>query len=315
LLQTAERIERANGRIEGSFAAPEGWSVMPIDPGTRQLRIFLGDPLSGPLIWLFNGAPVATPHPPAPHLHRTPTFRIALGDQPRQMRLNNSWYGRGDYFLLDANKVYTDPNGIEGFQTLLMFADRRGLHPVRRDTAGMDSDALVALNEAKFTPFGGGLSALHTRDEDAIAGAAITTHDALQHGNQLRGSIHDCASWRRLSDGSMIAAALMGDAVTGPAVIMSENVPNAVESPAGRCGVDMLRVIASGSCTIGKRSYAAGSFLALEAGAPVEDVVHGPEGSTQLLVLSDRRFLAPVDADGVPVTSLRISEMASVLEA
>ena len=133
MLRTAETSQRIDGRIEGSFDAHDGWTAMPVDPSTLQLRIFLGDPLSGPLIWLFNGAPVESQWPPSPHLHRTPTFRIALGKQQRQMSLNNSWYGSGDYFLLDANKVYTDPNGIEGFQTLLMFADRRGMHPVRRD--------------------------------------------------------------------------------------------------------------------------------------------------------------------------------------
>jgi hypothetical protein len=274
-------------------------------------------------VWLFNGAPL---DPDARetrlgfmrqpglgrHLHRTPTFRIALGEGPEQMLLNNDWYGSGEYFLLDANKVYTDPTGVDGFKTMLVFADRRGMHPVRNDqTAGMDSDELIAHHAQRFTPFGDGLAALHTSNEDAVAGIALTTQD-LGHGNPARGSLDDRSAWNRLSDGSLVAAALMGDA-KGPAVIMSENAPNAVESPAGRCGADMLRVIARGSCTIGKRRYAAGSFVATEAGALVEEVVHGPEGSSQVLVVSDRRCWAPVGEGGAPVTSPRIGEIEQVL--
>ncbi len=313
MLRSAETIERIDGRIEGSFDAADGWSAMPIDPTTRQLRIFLGDAVSGPLAWMFNGTPVASQWPPQPHLHRSPTFRIALGKQPRQMLLNNSWYGEGDYFLLDANKVYTDPNGIEGFQTLLIFADRRGMHPVRRAAAAPSAEALLAENEAKFTSFAGCLPALLTRNEDAVAGVAITTHERHYQGGQARGSLHETASWHRLSDGSRFAAVFMGDAATGPVVVLSENVAGAVESPAGRCAGDMLRVIAGGSCTIGDQRYDAGAFVALEAGAPIGAVVHGAEGSRQLVMVCDRRCWVPVDDSGRPVESARGGEVAQLL--
>jgi hypothetical protein len=98
-----------------------------------------------------------------------------------------------------------------------------------------------------------------------------------------------------LSDGSLVAAVFLGDA-TGPAVILSKNAPNAVENPAGRPATDMLRLIVKGSCTIGERTYEAGSFVATEAGALVDTVVHGPEGSAQLLVVSDRRSWTPTKA-------------------
>jgi hypothetical protein len=323
MLQVAEQVQRVEGRIEGRYDAPDGWTSMPVDPTTLQLRIFLGDPTSGPLVWLFNGAPLdpearetrlSFMHRPGlgRHLHRTPTFRIALGDGPEQMLLNNSWYGSGEYFLLDANKIYTDPNGVDGFHTLLIFADRRGMHPVRNDeTAAMNSDELIAHHERRFTPFGDGLTELHTSNEAAMAGIALTTQD-LSHGNPARGSLDDRSDWSRLSDGSRIAAAFLGNEA-GPAVIMSENAPNAVESPAGRYGADMLRVIARGSCSIGGRRYGAGSFVATESGAFVEEVVHGPEGSLQLLVVADRRSWAPVDARGPAITSARIAEVERAL--
>jgi len=296
---------------------------MPVDPTTLQLRIFLGDPMSGPLVWLFNGAPlepearaVREAHLSQPgagrHHHRTPTFRVAFGEQPRQMLLNNSWYGKGEYFLPDANKGYTDPTGMEGFQTLLVFADRRGMHPVRNDhTAGMNSDELIAHNVQKFTPFGEGLVSQHITDDEAVAGIALS-FDKLEHGFPARGSIEDHTGWIRLSDGSMFAAAFMGDAA-GPAIFMTENAANAEECPAARCGGDMLRVIVRGSCRIGERVYEAGAFVALEAGAALEPVIHGPQGSTQLIVVSDRRRWAPIDEDGNPVRSDRVAEIRHVL--
>jgi hypothetical protein len=323
MLQVAEDIRPIDGRIEGGYAAHDGWTSMPVDPTTLQLRIFLGDPQSGPLAWLFKGAPLEPEAREARlslmrqpglgrHLHRTPTFRVALGDGPDQMFLNNSWYGSGEFFLLDANKIYTDPNGVDGFETLLVFADRRGMHPVRNDiTAGMSSDELIAHHARRFTPFGAGLSALHTANAEAVAGIALSTED-LGHGDPARGSIDDDSGWRRLSDGSMVAAALMG-AANGPAVIMTRNAPNAVESPPGRCGGDMLRVIAKGGCRIGERVYKAGSFVATEAGSPVDEVAHGPEGSTQLLVVSDRRNWAPIRESGAQASSLRMSEIDRIL--
>jgi hypothetical protein len=324
MLQVAEPIEVVDGRIEGSYAAHEGWTAMPVDATTLQLRIFLGDPVSGPLVWLFKGAPL---DPKARdtrlgymrqpglgrHLHRTPTFRVALGGQPQQMFLNNSWYGPGEYFILDANKIYTDPTGVDGFETLLVFADRRGMHPVRNDeTARMSSDELIAHHERRFTPFGPGISGLHTRDEDAVAGIALSTDGRKKHDYPVRGSLEDRTGWSRLSDGSMVAAVFL-EGADGPAVIMSENAPNAVESAAGRSGGDMLRVIARGSCRIGDRIYEAGSFVASEAGSRLDEVVHGPEGSLQVLVVSDRRGWAPVDEHGLMVASRRIREIEQVL--
>jgi hypothetical protein len=320
MLQVAENLEPAGGEIAGSYDEHLGWTSMPVDPTTLQLRIFLGDPVSGPLVWLFNGAPldpearaVREGHLRQPgvgrHLHRTPTFRIAVGEQPRQMLLNNSWYGSGEYFLLDANKLYTDPTGMDGFRTLLVFADRRGMHPVRNDhTAGMSSEELIAHNVEKFSPFREGLKSQHTSDEEAISGIALTSEDL----GPARGSLDDRSAWSALSDGSLIAAAFMGDA-SGPVVIMSENAPNALETPQARCGADMLRVLARGSCSIGDRVLDAGSFVATQAGAMMGPVRHGPEGSTQILVFSDRRSWRPVDETGAPLTTPRIDEIQRIM--
>jgi hypothetical protein len=186
------------------------------------------------------------------------------------------------------------------------------MHPVRNDlTAKMTSDELIAHHTQRFTPFGEGLSALHTANEQAVAGIAITTHD-LGRDSLARGSIYDRSAWSPLSDDSLVAAVFLGDAA-GPAIILSKNAPNAVENTAGRSGTDMLRLIVKGNCTIGGRTYEAGSFVATEAGALVDTVVHGPEGSAQLLVVSNRRSWRPTNQGGVSVSYERIREVEQVL--
>ena len=237
---------------------------------------------------------------------------MALGDQAKQLYLNNAWYGPGDYFLLEANKVYTDPHGVAGYRQLLIFGDRRGMHPAAKDTAGMSSDELAAWNANLFGSFGGGLPSVHAHNDDATMGAAITTHEKLDHGGQARGSFSDPSDWSGLSDGSRVAGVFMGDEAAGPAVVMTVNAPGAAE-PAGVCGADLVRLVARGSCTIGGRRYPAGSYLACEAGADMGEVVHGPQGSTQIIVASDRRGWAPSDEGGVRASSRRLDEIDRIL--
>ena len=319
MLQSAENFPVRRGRIEGGFEDHRGWIPVPVEPTTLQARFYLGDPVSGPLVWLFFGHPAdpakAEPspeRPPPPHHHRTPTFRIALGEQPRQMLLNNRWHGKGEYFLLDANHRYADPNGVAGFSTLLIFADRRGMHPAMKRTVGMSSDELIAWNGKLFAPLGAGLAALHTADDQAVGGVAVEPGGEIAYG-QARGSLEDPSGWTRLADGSRVSAVLMGDTASGPAVVMSVNTPGAREAPAGRCAGDAFRLVTKGSCRVGDRVYAAGAFVATEAGTEVGEVVHGAEGSTQLLILADRRRLAPLDATGAPAVAPRLNEVAAVL--
>jgi hypothetical protein len=306
-----------NGRIDGAFGATRGWSTLPLEPTTHQVRIFMGDAEAGPLVWLFDGPPIerddgATHSKHYAHLHHTPTFRMALGDELQQLLLNNRWYGPGEYFLLDANKRYSDPHSFAGYRELLVFADRRGLNPTSKDNVGQSEAQLLARNNRLFGDFGPGLSRLHTCDDEAVAGAAMSTR-ALDHGRKSNGCIYDQADWATLSDGSRVAAAFMGDGACGPIVIMTENAPGA-EEPAGTCGADLFRLIVRGNCSIGGEPLDAGAFMACEAGAALDAVVHGPQGSTQVLVVADRRFWAPV-AGGAPAGHPRLEEIGARLHA
>jgi hypothetical protein len=321
MLQTPENRRLTDGHIEGGFDDLDGWGTMADLPEIRQFRLYLGEPQSGPFVWLFNegpkkaaaGQPLPKPHFVPPHLHRSATFRLVVGDQPRQVLFDNAWHTRGDYILLDANRIYSELTGVDGLKTLLVLSDRRGFAPVNKFTAGMTSDEMLALNTRRFGPFGEGLRCVHTSNDDSILGATITTREKLQHGGRAKGSIDDPSEWATLSDGSRVAAAFLGDPASGPALIMSRNTPRVIEAPAGWWGTDTFRLIVRGSCSIGGRTYRAGSFVASEAGTRQAQVIHGPEGSTQLLVVCDRRNCAPRDEAGVPSNSRRLQEIATVL--
>ena len=94
---------------------------------------------------------------------------------------------------------------------------------------------------------------------------------------------------------------------------MSRNAPNALEALAGRYATDMFRLVVEGSCRVGERTYRSHEFVTTAADVDQGPVVHGPEGSTQVVILADRRHWRPLTDDGVPVELPRITEIASLL--
>jgi hypothetical protein len=322
MLLASEKLTTEEGRVEGSFDSFENWDPVPYAPDVhdkRQQFILLGDETSGPAIVLTYSGPEKIARGKEfyssipPHLHRSPTFRISLGHQNEQMLINNKWFGDGDYWILDANKFYNDPNGNDGCAIFNVFADRRGVFPVFRLKPGMTREQMDAYAMTLLTPPLDATYAYHDKNEDAVAGAAISTRDGLDHGGQARGSIHDQTGWTLLSDGSRVAVVAIGDPTSGPLIIMTANQPGTLEAPALRYEVDTFRMIARGTCSIGDREYGEGEFVAPPAGTEIPPVSHGAEGSIQLMVISDRRGWRPVDYDGTPVVSARWDEIAKVL--
>ena len=158
MLKSCEPLQPTDGRIEGQMDDREGWSVLragpPFDVGIRELRMFLGDKESGPIVWLLHFPrfefPPDMPRPEsieAPtHRHRSPTWRMSLGDQPRQTLIDHRWVGKNDWYLLDANQVYSEQVGVDGAKNVLVFADRRGIPSMYKDTEALDAQALVDVD-------------------------------------------------------------------------------------------------------------------------------------------------------------------------
>jgi hypothetical protein len=156
---------------------------------------------------------------------------------------------------------------------------------------------------------------LHESDDDATTALAATFAE-IPSPARLFGSIHDDADWAELSDGSRVAAVFLDNAVSGPMVLLTNNAPGVVEAPAGSYGDDRMRLIMKGSCTIGDREFHAQDFRATEAGIVEGPVVHGPEGSSQVVVYADRRHWLPILDGGTSATEEcpRLGEIATVLE-
>jgi hypothetical protein len=312
MITATEPVVMERGRLAGNVDSTVGWSIPPSLEGQKQLRLFLGDPASGPAVWIYNGAH-AKPRPtPYVHHHRSDSLRIGVGYDREQIKYGKKWHGAGEFHLLEANSAYHATFGAQEYRVVLLFADRRGLAVASKDTRDFSSEALIEFTEDVSTSFDGRVPVAHTTDEAVAPNIQFSTGETLSAG-RFSGSMFDTSTWGALSDGSRLASVGMGDSQIGPLVIFSDNVTGAVESPASHYESDTFRLIVRGSCWVDGTLFEEGSFLAAEAGQEVGPVVHGDGGSKQVLFVADRRAWRPRDPGMTPVRSERLDEMARYL--
>jgi hypothetical protein len=284
----APEIQPTDGVLRGRLDKPESWPSVPITLAgvtnyMQFMGISLGDPESGPVVHL--NAVDRELHGPAHH-HRTDTFRMPLMPGiERQLRNGPHWLSRGDYVLMRGNVTYAESSGGPA-SWFLVDADRRG-------SVGEEYREIHGAYFGKDNlP-----SRFYDADEEAVIGAT-TTMGVLPTKGKLIGSVDDTRNWTDLSDGSTVLGVLMADAVSGPLVVISHNVPNAEEAPAGSYTTDTFRFLIAGECTIGDHTCRADDFVASEAGTVEGPVRHGPDGSTQVILYADRRGRLPQPVDG-----------------
>lgn len=309
---------RYDTRIEGRVDSFDGWSRTTIDVDgspaeLRQLRLLLGDETTGPVILIGSYTPIPSkfwgglPDGLA-HLHRSDSFRMEVDDRPESFfKMGPQRIHFGEYYVLPANTIYTDPPGPNGSTAVLFFADRRGAPAVNKRTRSCGADTL-----RQRSSFGEALPIVHTSNDDAVSHLATTFLGSIPPRG-FSGSLFDDSRWTQVSDGSRIAALFMGDPVSGPMVLLSQNSAAATESPAGSYATETFRMILRGSCTVGDRTYEPFEFSATEAGAPHGTVVHGSEGSTQLLFFADRRGWRPTEDAPAHNGARRLEEVADCL--
>ncbi|UUZ66406.1 hypothetical protein LP417_32730 (plasmid) [Polaromonas sp. P1-6] len=312
-----EKQQREHKVIEGNINFPQRWCAMSRDGDYREIPFLLGDPMSGPMARILSFPPgresVRVNGKAYAHHHRTDTFRVALGPQPMQTRILGEWLDHGDFVLRGANDNYVEKSGGRGAILLLVSADRRGYHPVYSDADREDAES--TLDETASLVFGDNMPHFHQRDEDAILGPEASFAGLQTQQPVLFGSMPDDETWHKLSDGSKVGAVFMADPVSGTLILLSNNTPNAMESPAGQYQTDMVRLVLSGSCSVGDRAYSAGDFRFTSQGNDEGEIVHGPTGSTQILIFGDRRGWLPQMANGSALEACpRLTELAAMLE-
>jgi len=323
----APGLQLSSGLIEGDFNYPQAWGYLPTildhfpgtaaenaPPGTDPARLFTGINFlmggldDGPLVLLGSSAPGPGGLVPT-HYHRTDTFRMTVGSEKQQMKDAGDWLGEGDFLVLGANAVYTQTLSTHGFRDLVIEADRRGSASLE---TRRDPDEIIDELEAGQAERFAHTWRCHRHDQDAISGVAATFATPMGKRQRILGSMRRDRDWDVLADGSRVAAIFLADPDCGPVVILSHNTPGAVESPSARYGSDRFRLILHGSCTVAGKTYTQGQFRLSQAGTVDGPVTHGPDGSSQLLLLTDRRTWLPDDSAATGA-SPRLAELDTIL--
>jgi hypothetical protein len=269
--------------IDGAFSESAGWPVQ--FQGGKAATFSMGDQATGPSILLVDGDPG---YRSQAHSHRSDTFRMAVGPGGQEFKVGATWLGHGDFLLMGANDRYVETLGPDGMYKFLVSADRRGWpHGYQQN---LENDELLAEWPATFERFFGKEEfwPVHESDDQAVLGVKATIPLDPKVQRRAWGSFSNREGWLVLSDGTEIAVMLLGDAAHGPAVIVSHNPPNRVEIGRHHLGSDTFRLVVDGSVGVGETSFGPGQYRQSMAGSDEVAVVHGPEGSNQVLVLADR---------------------------
>jgi hypothetical protein len=340
VLWTDDSFPIVNGIADGSLDERDmKWENIFLD--RKLLAILLGDPDSGPCVIIAEIPPQALSTASSPlgrlkqwgravlpdpfdqllrrilslrgsHYHRSDTFRMVLGDNPKHsFTFGRGWHYAGGYRLQRSNHRYREWHSIHGNLEIIVDADRRGHSPIERDLRDFDDIESIRGSLQGAGTYVSQLRTFHTKDAEAVSGLGSTAVGYFPWSG-LSGSFLD-EDWARLSDGSKVAGLVMGDQVRGPLILLSRNAPNVVESPAGSHSTEILRIVLTGSCAIGDRSYGPGSWRLTDVDVNQEAVVHGPEGSTQLVLFGDRRGWL-VDTGVAREAFPRTCELARILE-
>lgn len=296
----------------------------PFDAGLGRLGdVVIGDDTAGPMFAITSWAE-GVGGPFALHHHRAATFRICVGPSREQLIDGRIKMGHGDFMVMPANYPYDQIVSPKGSAIFNMEADRRGSPSL---VHGADQEALVVGFEEslkdgtkygyKFPDF----RAFHTDEEADEAGAGVVSSslqgDKVSGGKRIVGSFHDDSQWDVLADGSKAAIFHLGNPEWGPVVICLNTVAGVVESPRARYAGDRIRLLVGGSLEIGDREYFERQYRSTEAGTFEGPVVHGPKGSSEVIILADRRTWLPVEQEAGDATDQaqpRLREIAELID-
>ena len=276
--------------VELSFRALEGWTSF-FNGAFSTNFVTAGDQLTGPALGLVAYAPGEFPKGP-PHSHATDSLRLCLRGEYGIARTS---YRPGDFRFQKGWVPYVDERfGVDGNWVLIMAGDRRGsrARPVDEELANSEMEMMIRqMSKSLTTSFGIEVDDWISDDPADTAGpsALVGTIGAPTASGKIDGSFADRDKWAAVGAGTRAAVTLLGAPHTGPVVVLSSTEPN--ERASARCAFDteIVRMVVRGGCTIGDRSYEPGDIRIQLAGTWCDDVVAGPDGVDQLVVVGDRR--------------------------
>ena len=277
------------GALDLSFRRP------PLDEqsGTPML-LAMGDPVAGPLLGLFYDAP-STPEqltgPPdltPAHSHSCDNFRICMKGE---LWVGRERYHHGEFRLQQSGRPYGsdgDAPHPEGNWRIIFFADRRG-YAVRPTNPELRKQYAAATRDATRDRLGDLVPELLDDGDPGVVGMATNLTTPLSRVGHIDGTFADAGGWDGLGDGSRVAAALLGLHDLGPLVLLLSTPPGRVATPACTFDTDSFRLVVRGSCSWDGAEQVMGDMRVQPGGAAWQEVVAGPDGLHQVLILGDRR--------------------------
>jgi hypothetical protein len=286
------------GRVDLSFDDAASWASF----GPMAISMFtLGDPQSGPLVVLFAIDPMGPTDLKQAmadswhHKHLSDTFRMPLrGD----LIVGRTIYSPGVFRVQEAGKVYgpecAGPSSATTEEWLvLVFADRRGW---RVQAANEHDLEVIAAAEEPVVPVyeKAGAEVVYPADSTIVPGVATTLGVPVRAGH-ADGSFEETEDWAEVGASRMAAIAL-GDVHTGPIVLTATTPAGQVATPACTWSTDVARFVTGGSCVVAEARHGIGDIRVLDAGVPQDEVVSGPEGLEEVVLIADRTAAVPTFA-------------------
>jgi hypothetical protein len=263
----------------------------------------LGDGVCGPLVGLFFDAPstpeqLAGPPDLAPaHSHPCDNFRVVMKGE---LIVGQERYHHGEFRLQRSGRPYGrdgDAPHREGNWRIIFFADRRGhrVRPTNPDLrAQYASPEVIARTRDSF---GDVLPVVLADEDDGVDGLVTTIDKPFSRIGHVDGSFDEAGGWNPVGEGGAMAVTLMGVHDAGPVVILQRTPPGEVATPVVTFGSDAFRCVINGSAHAAGPTRQMGDTAAFPDGHRWPQVVAGPLGLDEVIIVGDRRGATPLALD------------------
>jgi hypothetical protein len=259
----------------------------------------IGDDVAGPFVGLFFDAP-STPEqlagPPdltPAHGHPCDNFRIVMKGE---LWVGQERYHHGEFRLQRTGRPYGsdgDAPHEEGNWRIIFFADRRG-HMVRPTNPELRKQMMGPEATERLKGYMGDILPEILDDDDrGVEGLVTTVDKTFSKQAHVDASFDEADSWVAIGEGGRIAVTLMGHHEVGPIVILQRTPAGGLATPALTIGSDLFRCVIAGSHTRGGEQVVMGDTRFQAAGVPWEEVVAGPDGLDEVIIVGDRRGMPP----------------------
>jgi hypothetical protein len=258
----------------------------------------IGDPEAGPLIGLFYDAP-STPEQLAgdtdltpAHSHPCDNFRVVMKGE---LWVGQERYHHGEFRLQRSGRPYGadgDAPHVEGNWRIISFADRRG-HRVRPTNPELRKQySSPEVIERMKDYYGDLLPVILPDEDDGVQGLVTTIDKPFSKQLHIDATFDEAGTWDDVGD-ARIAVSIMGVHDVGPVYIVQHTPAGAVATPSMTFDSDVFRCVIDGTALTGGTTLEMGDTRTRPPGTTWDEVIAGPDGLNEVIIVGDRRGAAP----------------------